>query len=66
MTLAEIKTAIETLSERERCELNAWLENWQMDEWDRQMQADARSGKLDALAQQAAEAVRHNRCRPFP
>ena len=49
MTIEEIKNAIECLSEKERCELNAWLQNWTPDEWDRQMEADVQAGKLDSL-----------------
>jgi len=66
MSLAEIQSAIETLSERERCELAVWLQNWQPDEWDRQMQADAETGKFDALIREADEAYRRGDCRPFP
>lgn len=66
MSLDEIKTAIEALSERERCELNAWLQNWSADEWDQQMEADARSGKLANLAREADEAFGSGETRPFP
>jgi hypothetical protein len=66
MTLAEIKSAIEALSERERCELNAWLQAWTPDDWDRQMESDARSDKLDALAREATDAYRQGKTKPFP
>ena len=66
MSLAEIKTAIGALSEKERCELNAWLQNYPADDWDRQMEADAESGRLDALVREAEEAYRRDECRPFP
>lgn len=66
MTLAEIKSAIESLGERERCELNAWLQAWTADDWDLQMQADAVSGRLDALARDAEEAYRKGEAKPFP
>jgi hypothetical protein len=70
MSLAEIKTAIGALSERERCELNAWLQNWPADEWDRQMEADAAAGKFDTMVREAEEAYRkgaglHNDLLPF-
>jgi hypothetical protein len=66
MSLTEIKSAIESLSEREKCELAAWLQNWQPDDWDRQMQADAERGKLDELIGEAEDAYRRGECRPFP
>lgn len=66
MSIAEIKDAIEHLSEKERCELNAWMQSWTSDEWDLQMEADAQAGKLDDLASDAEEAYRKGECQPFP
>jgi hypothetical protein len=66
MNLTDIKTAIEALSEVERCELNAWLQNWKADEWDRQMERDAKSGKFASLVREAEEAFRQEECRLFP
>jgi hypothetical protein len=66
MSITEIKTAIEGLSEEERCELSAWFLNLPMDDWDRQMQQDAKpGGKLHQLAREAAEEYRRGECRPF-
>ena len=66
MTITEIKKAIECLSEKERCELNAWMQDWTLDDWDRQMEGDALAGKFDALAVEGEEALRKGVCRPFP
>ena len=66
MSLTEIKDAIATLSEKERSELNAWLQNWKSDDWDRQMKADIEAGKLDNLAREAEEEYRRGDCRLFP
>ncbi len=66
MTLAEIKSAIESLTERERCELHAWLQAWTRDDWDRQMEVDVRSGKLDALAREAEDAYRSGETKALP
>jgi hypothetical protein len=49
-TVAEIKEAIAKLSPREYCELLAELRpRLPDDEWDKQMKADAASGKLDFI-----------------
>ncbi len=49
-TVAEIKEAIAKLSPREYCELMAELRpSLPDDEWDKQMKADAASGKLDFI-----------------
>ena len=66
MSLNEIKSAIEALSEQERCELNAWLQNWPADEWDRQMQSDARSGRLASLVREADDAYECGTGHSFP
>jgi hypothetical protein len=66
MGLSEIKSAIEALTEKERCELNAWLQNWEPDDWDRRMEADARSGEFDALIREGEAAHRKGESRPFP
>ncbi len=66
MSLTEIKSAIATLSEKERCVLNAWLQDWKPDDWDCQMEADARAGKFDAMIRESEEAPHRGELRPFP
>lgn len=66
MTLEEIKAEIEKLSELKRCELNAWMRGWEMDAWDLQMQADAASGKLDALWREAEAELLEGKCKSLP
>lgn len=51
--LTEIESAIKQLPQNEAKKLSEWLQDYIADEWDRQMQADARSGKLDKLINQA-------------
>ncbi len=63
----EIKAAIDQLSPRDRCELNALLQNWPEDDWDKQMAADAEpGGKLHALKLAAEEEAKAGRLRDFP
>ena len=52
-TVQEIKTAISKLSLEERAEIMAELCNWKDDDWDRQMKADAASGKFQTLNEEA-------------
>ena len=66
-TVEEIKAAIDELSPRERCELNALLQDWPDDEWDKQMSADSEpGGKLWQLKQDAEADVAAGRLRDFP
>ena len=59
----EIKAQIDALPWQERCELNALLQNWPDDEWDRQMTPE---GKLDRLNEAALDEYRAGNCRPWP
>jgi hypothetical protein len=65
-TVAEIQEAIATLPPHERAELRLWLVAWEEDDWDRQITADAASGKLDSMTKQAEQAKRDGTLRPLP
>jgi len=65
-TVAEIQEAIARLNETEREELRLWLDNYEEDDWDRQITADAASGKLDFLKKQATAAKKQGKLRPLP
>jgi len=49
---------IEALSEEELEEFRRWFAAFDADAWDRQMEADARAGRLEFLAEEALEDVR--------
>ena len=63
MSLTEIQEAIASLTSMEREELLRWLEQYKEDDWDRQISADAPSGKLDFLTKEAAQAKQRGRLR---
>jgi hypothetical protein len=50
-TVQEIERAIEKLSDEELAEIRAWL-------WDRDIERDADSGRLDTLAEEALQEYR--------
>jgi hypothetical protein len=64
-TVTEIQEAIANLSSSERQELLRWLEQYKEDDWDRQISADAASGKLDFLAKEASQAKQYGTLKPF-
>lgn len=64
--VVEIQEAIARLSEAEREELRLWLDAYEEDDWDRQITADAASGKLDFMREQAETAKRKKTLRPLP
>jgi len=65
MNIEEIKQAIVQLPAAELAQLTAWLEEYQAEEWDRQIERDAQAGKLDKLIQKAKEEFHAGRTQPL-
>jgi hypothetical protein len=53
MTIDEIEKAITELSPEELADFREWFEEFDAQVWDEQFERDARSGKLDKLADEA-------------
>jgi hypothetical protein len=51
-----IERQIQQLSADELAEFRRWFAGFDAERWDRQLEADVRSGKLDALANEALQA----------
>ena len=66
MSVTEIKEAIKELSPAEVTELASFFHEIDNDAWDRQMEADAASGKLQSLIQQAELARGQGTLRNWP
>ena len=54
----EIKAAIEALPENEFARLRKWFTQKDWEKWDKQVEADSESGKLDFLIKEAGEEKR--------
>jgi len=52
--LEQIKEAIEGLPEKDFGRLRKWLADKDYERWDREIVSDAKAGKLDFLAEEAA------------
>lgn len=52
MSLQEIEKAIQQLPPQEFKTLMVWLDELRADLWDKQIEADAKAGKLDKLMEQ--------------
>lgn len=66
-TVAEIISAVRHLNEEEKDEFLEKLREIEFeDAWDRQMETDAKAGKLDFLLSEADEAVRTDSLREWP
>jgi hypothetical protein len=60
-TVQEIKSAIGSLPHQEFMKLLNWIHDKDWGEWDKQLEADATSGKLDFLTEEALEEKRKNK-----
>lgn len=65
MSVQEIETAITRLPAPDVAQLLSWLEEYQADLWDRQIEADALAGRLDPLGAEADREFKAGRCRPL-
>ncbi len=55
MTILEIEQAIIQLSPKELSRFRAWFEEYYAQVWDKQIEADAKAGRLDRLIAEANE-----------
>ncbi len=62
-TLLEIEAAIKQLPESDVRQLAAWLQTYLDETWDRQIEEDLASGKLDNLIAQAEADIAANNVR---
>jgi hypothetical protein len=61
-TVKEIESAIRSLSPDELAAFRAWFTSFDAEAWDLQFEQDAKSGRLDQLADEALRDLREGRC----
>jgi hypothetical protein len=61
-TVKEIEEAVLSLSPEALTEFRAWFTEFDANVWDQQIEADALSGRLDALASEALESLDAGQC----
>jgi hypothetical protein len=59
----EIKQAVSQLSQEDLSQFRQWFEAFDAHIWDQQFEHDAKSGKLDAVADRAIADYRNGKCR---
>ena len=62
-TILEIEAAIKKLSKNEARKLADWLNEYLDDDWDRQMQKDLATGKLDQFISKVESDIKANQVR---
>jgi hypothetical protein len=65
MSVEELQSAVERLSPEEMARFSEWFEDFVADQWDRQIEADIRAGRLDAAGKEADEDFEAGRCTPL-
>ena len=61
-TVHEIEAAVSKLSREELRTFRDWFSEFDAAAWDKQFEADAAAGRLDALADEALRDLREGRC----
>mgnify|MGYP006910483736 CR=1 FL=1 len=54
-TLESVEKMVEQLTTEELVQFRKWFAEYDSDQWDEQIEADAAAGKLDALEKEALE-----------
>jgi hypothetical protein len=57
-----IEKQIESLAPEELAAFRRWFHDFDAEVWERQLEADARGGKLDALADEAVRDYKSGKC----
>jgi hypothetical protein len=66
MTTSEIKTAVMNLPRSELTKLLDWLDDYQESIWDKQIEEEMKSGKLNHLIEEARSDFREGKYPPSP
>jgi hypothetical protein len=61
-TIRDIEKAVRELTPEELTEFRRWFAEFDAAAWDAQLEADSRAGRLDALANEAIDDLKHGRC----
>ena len=66
MGVQEIETAISKLPPDQLAALGEWFDEYRAEEWDRQIEEDAKAGRLDSVIREAQADIAAGRTRPLP
>jgi hypothetical protein len=65
MSVEEIEAAISQLAPDDLARFSDWFREFQATVWDRELEADVKAGKLDALAREAKDDLAAGKCSPL-
>jgi len=55
MSIEELEKAVATLPPEDYRSFRDWFSDYDMDQWDKQIEADSKAGRLDSMINQALE-----------
>jgi hypothetical protein len=61
-SVSDIERAVASLSHEELAAFRDWFQAFDAEIWDKQFEADVKTGRLDALAEEALRDLREGRC----
>ena len=62
-SVKEIESAVANLSQDDLAQFRQWFQRYDAEVWDRQIEQDVASGRLDALAEEAIRDFHAGRCK---
>jgi hypothetical protein len=62
-TVPEIESAVSKLSRRDLAAFRNWFREFDAEAWDKQFEQDVKTGRLNALGDEALGDLREGRCR---
>ena len=65
MSVEELESVISKLSEPELDRFSKWFEEFAAERWDRQIEEDLKTGRLDAALKRADDHYKAGRCTPL-
>lgn len=65
MDVKEIETAISELAPAKVAELADWFDEFRAQLWDRQIEQNSESGRLQTLVDEAKQDLKSGRCKPL-
>lgn len=65
MSIEDIEAEISSLPPEQLAQFSKWFEDFMADQWDRQIERDTRSGRLDGAIERADDHYKAGRCTPL-
>jgi hypothetical protein len=65
MSIQEIENAVAKLSPQELSVFSQWFEDFVVDQWDRQIERDAKAGRLNEALERTKDHREAGRCTPL-